>query len=54
MVAKSGEDGFSLLNTEPFDLVVLDWMLPGRDGIEILKALALVAPERRCFSLSNF
>jgi DNA-binding response OmpR family regulator len=39
MVAKSGEDGFSQLNTEPFDLVVLDWMLPGRDGMEILKAL---------------
>ena len=38
-VAKTGEDGFFQLNAEPFDLVVLDWMLPGRDGIEILKAL---------------
>jgi len=38
-VAKSGEDGFFQLNAETFDLVVLDWMLPGRDGIEILKIL---------------
>ena len=38
-VAKNGEDGLSLLNADTFDLVVLDWMLPGRDGIEILKAL---------------
>src|SRR5204862_2483285 len=38
-VAKNGEDGYSLLNAEAFDLVVLDWMLPGRDGIEILKTL---------------
>jgi two-component system copper resistance phosphate regulon response regulator CusR len=38
-VARSGEDGFLRLNTESFDLLVLDWMLPGRDGIEILKAL---------------
>src|SRR5438094_517574 len=38
-VAKTGEDGFFQLNAEPFDLVVLDWMLPGRDGIEILKTL---------------
>src|SRR2546427_1609411 len=38
-VAKTGEDGFFQLNAESFDLVVLDWMLPGRDGIEILKAL---------------
>jgi two-component system copper resistance phosphate regulon response regulator CusR len=38
-VAKTGEDGFFQLNAETFDLLVLDWMLPGRDGIEILKAL---------------
>jgi two-component system copper resistance phosphate regulon response regulator CusR len=37
--AQSGEEGFFLLTTEAFDLVVLDWMLPGRDGIEILKTL---------------
>jgi two-component system copper resistance phosphate regulon response regulator CusR len=38
-VAKNGEDGLSLLNAETFDLVVLDWMLPGSDGIEILKTM---------------
>lgn len=37
--AHTGEEGFFLLNTAQFDAVVLDWMLPGRDGIEILKAL---------------
>ena len=35
---KTGNEGFSLLTAESFDLVVLDWMLPGRDGIEILHA----------------
>jgi DNA-binding response OmpR family regulator len=39
VVARAGEEGFFLLSTESFDLVLLDWMLPGRDGIEILKAL---------------
>jgi len=37
--AHTGEEGFFLLNSETFDLVVLDWMLPGRSGIEILKTL---------------
>jgi two-component system copper resistance phosphate regulon response regulator CusR len=37
--ARTGEDGFFLLNAESFDVVVLDWMLPGRDGVEILKIL---------------
>jgi two-component system copper resistance phosphate regulon response regulator CusR len=35
----TGEEGFFLLNAESFDLVVLDWMLPGHSGIEILKTL---------------
>jgi len=38
-VAASGEEGFARLNADPFDLVVLDWMLPGRDGLTILNAL---------------
>jgi two-component system, OmpR family, copper resistance phosphate regulon response regulator CusR len=35
---RTGEGGFRLLTTQSFDLVILDWMLPDRDGIEILKA----------------
>lgn len=38
-VAHTGEEGFFMLNADAFELVVLDWMLPGRDGIEILKTL---------------
>lgn len=39
VIARTGEEGFFELNTSAFDAVVLDWMLPGRDGVEILKAL---------------
>jgi two-component system, OmpR family, copper resistance phosphate regulon response regulator CusR len=35
----TGEEGFFLLNSEPFDAIVLDWMLPGRSGLEVLKTL---------------
>ncbi len=38
-VAQTGEDGFFLATTNPFDLIVLDRMLPGRDGAEVLAAL---------------
>ena len=38
-VAYTGEDGFFQASSEPFDLVILDRMLPGRDGLEILAAL---------------
>jgi two-component system, OmpR family, copper resistance phosphate regulon response regulator CusR len=38
-VARTGDDGASQLNSSSFDLVLLDWMLPGRDGLSILKEL---------------
>ncbi|MGH9681113.1 MAG: response regulator, partial [Candidatus Acidiferrales bacterium] len=38
-VAKTGEEAFFLVSTGRFDLVLLDIMLPGRDGFDILKAL---------------
>ena len=39
VVAATGEDGFFRANAELFDLVVLDLMLPGRSGLEILRTL---------------
>jgi DNA-binding response OmpR family regulator len=30
VLAHTGEEGFFLLSSESFDLIVLDWMLPGR------------------------
>jgi len=39
VVAPTGEDGFFRANAEAFDLVVLDVMLPGRSGLEILQTL---------------
>jgi DNA-binding response OmpR family regulator len=37
--AVTGEEGFFLINTEIFDIVILDIMLPGHSGLEILEAL---------------
>ena len=38
-VATTGEEGFFLVNHETFDLVLLDLMLPRRDGIEVVRTL---------------
>ncbi len=38
-VGRTGEEGFFLAVRETFDLIVLDLMLPGQDGLEILSAL---------------
>ena len=39
VVAATGEDGFFRASAEVFDLVLLDLMLPGRGGLEILEAM---------------
>lgn len=38
-IASTGEEGFFRASNESFDLIILDVMLPGRDGLEILRAL---------------
>jgi two-component system, OmpR family, copper resistance phosphate regulon response regulator CusR len=38
-LAHTGEEGFFHVSTHAFDLVILDIMLPGRDGIEVLQTL---------------
>ena len=37
--AVTGEEGYFLATTQAFDLILLDLMLPGRDGLDILAAL---------------
>ncbi len=36
VVADTGEEGFFRITTESFDVILLDLMLPGRDGLEVL------------------
>lgn len=39
VVERTGESAFFRVTTEPFDAILLDLTLPGRDGLEILKAM---------------
>ena len=38
-VAETGEEGFFRAVSRPFDVIILDLMLPGRSGLEILETL---------------
>jgi two-component system, OmpR family, copper resistance phosphate regulon response regulator CusR len=39
VTAATGEDGYRLATTQPFDCLVLDLLLPGRDGLDVLAEL---------------
>jgi two-component system copper resistance phosphate regulon response regulator CusR len=38
-MAADGESALRILSAEAFDLLVLDWMLPGFDGVEVLRQI---------------
>ena len=40
-VVHTGEEGFYAVHEQAFDLVILDVMLPGRDGLEILRTTTI-------------
>ena len=42
--AMSGDDGISLVENEPFDLVLLDEMMPGKDGLTTLEEMKELKP----------
>lgn len=39
LTATSGEEGLKLAEREVPDLILLDWMMPGLDGLEVCKLL---------------
>jgi two-component system copper resistance phosphate regulon response regulator CusR len=52
-LAHTGEEGFFLAQTQSFDLFILDVMLPGRDGIEILRNLRQLGDRTRGLLLTS-
>ena len=46
-MAPSGEQGDEMATVTDYDLIVLDWLLPDKDGIAVCRELAGAGPGRR-------
>jgi CheY-like chemotaxis protein len=44
LTARSGEEGIRLFRSEPFDLVLLDYWMPGMNGIATARELKRINP----------
>ncbi|HLE42571.1 MAG TPA: sigma-54 dependent transcriptional regulator [Methylomirabilota bacterium] len=51
-VAASGEDGLRSMRESEADLVVLDYKLPGMDGLEVLRQIKQMAPSSEAVMLT--
>ncbi len=49
----TGEEGVKLFQNERFDVVLLDVVLPGMDGIETLKSLREISPRTKVLMMSG-
>jgi DNA-binding response OmpR family regulator len=47
MLAKDGQEALGALRDQDFDAVILDIMMPGLDGIEVLRRIRQMNPERK-------
>ena len=54
LLASSGEESLSMLDTEEIDLVILDIMLPGISGIDTLRSIRLSNPSLPVIVITAF
>jgi DNA-binding NtrC family response regulator len=51
--AASGEEALAHARSEPFDVVVSDWRMPGMKGDELLSHVQELRPDTVCFLLTG-
>lgn len=51
--AANGAEGMQLLTAQPFDLVVIDILMPQRDGFETIQALRQTLPGVKIIAISG-
>jgi DNA-binding response OmpR family regulator len=54
VVAASGEEGLAVLAQRTFAIILLDWRLPGCDGIDVLRVRRACGDRTPIFVLSGF
>lgn len=51
--AENGTEALRYLKDETYDVALLDMVMPGMSGVELLEQITEVAPQTKCIVLSN-
>ncbi len=52
--AESGEDAIQKILRQSFDVIIVDYQMPGLSGAETVKSIMLYKPESKVLALSNY
>jgi DNA-binding NtrC family response regulator len=52
--AESADSALSIIEDKPFDAIVMDFQMPGMDGMEALKAIKAKSPELQIILLTGY
>lgn len=52
--AATGDEAISIASSSPFDAAIIDMMMPGMNGFEVLAALREVRPSTACIILTGY
>jgi len=52
--ADNGRDAIEIIKQTRFDLVILDYLMPGKDGLEVLKVIRKHAPDTKVIMTSSY
>lgn len=53
-VARTGEEGLRVFESDPFDVVVSDYRMPRMNGVEFMQRIRQINPNARVILLSGF
>ena len=54
MAAATGDEAMTLLNTEIYDLLLSDIVMPGMDGIELAQKCSEISPSTKVMFITGF
>ena len=53
-MAETGEEALDLISKKDFSLVVLDYILPGKSGVDVLREARKMRPKMKCLMITAF